>query len=87
MDNAYVPPLSMTILGAIFLLFGALCSIIIALDILVRKGWRTMMGIMYKSPRKYSANCEDPDVHYYCSVLGTGGYMALLEIWTSKTAI
>jgi hypothetical protein len=46
MDVAYVPPLSLTILGAIFLLLGAICAILIALDIVIRKGWQTMMWIM-----------------------------------------
>lgn len=42
----YTPPLSLTIIGAIFLLFGGVFSGIITLDILWRRGWKTMMGIM-----------------------------------------
>jgi hypothetical protein len=45
MDN-YTPPLSLTILGAIFLLTGAICACIITIDIVIRKGWQTMMWIM-----------------------------------------
>jgi hypothetical protein len=42
----YLPPLSLTVLGAIFLLLGAICGGIICLDIVVKKGWRRMMAIM-----------------------------------------
>jgi hypothetical protein len=45
MDN-HTPPLSLTILGAIFLLTGAICACIITIDIIIRKGWQTMMWIM-----------------------------------------
>lgn len=46
MDNAYTPPLSLTIIGAISLLLGVVFAAVVAVDILLRKGWRSMMGIM-----------------------------------------
>jgi hypothetical protein len=47
MDTQYVPPLSLTILGAIFLLIGAVCAAFIYVDILLGRRWRRMMKIMY----------------------------------------
>lgn len=44
---AYEPPVVLTVLSAISLGIGFLVAIWIALDIFVRKGWRSMMGIMY----------------------------------------
>ena len=44
--DSYTPLLSLTILGAIFLLTGAICAGIITIDIIIRKGWQTMMWIM-----------------------------------------
>lgn len=46
MDSGYSPPLALTILSGIFLCLGAVCAIIIAADILWRKGWQSMMWIM-----------------------------------------
>ena len=57
MDSDYVPPLSLTILGAIFLLLGALCAIVVALDILIRQGWRSMMAIMYNFQSSSGMRC------------------------------
>jgi hypothetical protein len=46
MEDEYTPPLSLTIIGAIFLLVGVISAVILAIDIAITKGWRTMMGIM-----------------------------------------
>jgi len=53
MDDGYVPPLGLTIVGAIFLLLGAISALLLTVDIVLRKGWRTMMGIMYLSRQKF----------------------------------
>ena len=42
----YRPPLALEIISAIFLGSFALVAAWIALDIIRRKGWRTMMAIM-----------------------------------------
>lgn len=43
----YTPPLALTIISSIFISVAALGSLWILLDIVYRKGWRTMMAIMY----------------------------------------
>lgn len=44
--SSYRPPLSLTVLGSVFIgLFGCI-SLFIAQDIIRRKGWKTMMGVM-----------------------------------------
>ena len=43
----YHTPLALTVLSGIFLALGAVFAIVVATDILIRKGWRSMMGIMY----------------------------------------
>jgi len=44
--SSYYPPLSLDILGAISLLLGVILATVILVDILMRKGWRSMMAIM-----------------------------------------
>ncbi|KAE9382035.1 hypothetical protein N431DRAFT_360608 [Stipitochalara longipes BDJ] len=46
MDSTYNPPLSLTIIGTIFIGSTALVAAWIAFDIIVRRGWETMMAIM-----------------------------------------
>jgi hypothetical protein len=77
---AYVPPLSLTILGAIFLLIGAISAVFITLDILIQQGWRRMMGIMYALQNL----TQDPDVYHNCALSGTRRRMALLEVRPAK---
>jgi hypothetical protein len=43
---SYRPPLSLVVLGTIFIGFGLIGSLVVGLDILYRRGWRSMMGIM-----------------------------------------
>lgn len=43
----YHIPLSLTILGSVFIGLAACISLFIAMDIILRRGWRTMMSIMY----------------------------------------
>lgn len=47
MDTSYKPPLALTVLAGIFLLIGAIFFLIVAIDILWRRGWKSMMWIMY----------------------------------------
>lgn len=42
-------PLAFAILAVIFLGMGGIFSLSIALDILIRRGWRSMMAIEYVS--------------------------------------
>lgn len=44
--HPYHIPLSLTILGTIFIGLAACISLFIAIDIIRRKGWKTMMSIM-----------------------------------------
>ncbi|KZO97174.1 hypothetical protein CALVIDRAFT_536647 [Calocera viscosa TUFC12733] len=46
MDATYEPPLALTIIGTIFIGLALLVSLWIAADIVVRRGWNTMMAIM-----------------------------------------
>ncbi|KAI7280664.1 hypothetical protein KC343_g1479 [Hortaea werneckii] len=46
MDTAYTPPLALTVISGVFLALGAACALIVAGDILLRKGWQSMMWIM-----------------------------------------
>ena len=46
MDTYHIPT-ALTVLSAIFLIIGAICAIVVTADILWRRGWRSMMGIMY----------------------------------------
>ncbi|KAL9072296.1 MAG: hypothetical protein Q9157_005145 [Trypethelium eluteriae] len=46
MTDDYHPPLALTILAGIFLALGAICMLIITVDIIWRRGWRSMMWIM-----------------------------------------
>jgi len=46
MDTAYSPPLALTVISGVFLALGAACALIVAGDILLRKGWQSMMWIM-----------------------------------------
>ena len=48
MDETYHPPLALTVLSGIFLLLGAICFVIVAVDIIWRRGWQSMMLIMYR---------------------------------------
>lgn len=50
MGSSYVykPPLALTVLAGIFLLLGAIFLLIVAIDIIWRRGWKSMMWIMYK---------------------------------------
>ncbi|KAI6826313.1 hypothetical protein KC332_g11893 [Hortaea werneckii] len=46
MDTAYSPPLALTVISGVFLALGAACALIVASDILLRRGWQSMMWIM-----------------------------------------
>ncbi len=46
MDSMYEVPKALTILSGIFLALGALGMVVVATDILLRRGWKTMMWIM-----------------------------------------
>ncbi|EJT98825.1 hypothetical protein DACRYDRAFT_110713 [Dacryopinax primogenitus] len=46
MDSAYEPPLALEIIGTIFIGVALCFSLWIAVDIVRRRGWRTMMAIM-----------------------------------------
>lgn len=43
---SYHPPLSLVILGTIFIGLGLITSLVILFDIIYRRGWRSMMGVM-----------------------------------------
>lgn len=43
---SYSPPLSLVIVGTIFIGLGLIGSLAVGLDILYRRGWRSMMVIM-----------------------------------------
>lgn len=43
----YQPPLSLTVLVGIFLILGGLCGLIILGDIIWRRGWKSMMLIIF----------------------------------------
>lgn len=45
-DLSYNPPLALTVISAISIGIAGLVSLWILLDIIQRKGWRTMMGVM-----------------------------------------
>jgi hypothetical protein len=42
----YEPAKALTILSGIFLLLGGICGLIVLGDIIVRQGWKSMMGVM-----------------------------------------
>lgn len=42
----YVPPLPLTVISSVSIGIAALASLWITFDILYRRGWRSMMGIM-----------------------------------------
>ncbi|GAM91358.1 hypothetical protein ANO11243_094070 [Dothideomycetidae sp. 11243] len=44
--QTYHPPLSLTIVSGVFLALGATCALILAADIILRRGWKSMMWIM-----------------------------------------
>jgi hypothetical protein len=46
MESIYNPPLSLTIIGTIFIGLATLVAAWITFDIIVRRGWKTMMAIM-----------------------------------------
>jgi hypothetical protein len=46
MESTYNPPLVLTILGAIFIGSATTVALWILLDIVLRKGWRSMMAVM-----------------------------------------
>ncbi|KAI9690214.1 MAG: hypothetical protein M1822_009175 [Bathelium mastoideum] len=46
MTSDYHVPLSLTVLAGIFLALGAICMLIVAGDIIWRRGWESMMWIM-----------------------------------------
>ncbi|GAB1732947.1 hypothetical protein NU195Hw_g201t1 [Hortaea werneckii] len=46
MDTAYSPPLALTVISGVFLALGAACALVVAGDILLRRGWQSMMWIM-----------------------------------------
>ena len=46
MTSNYHVPLSLTVLAGIFLILGAICMLIVAIDIIWRRGWQSMMWIM-----------------------------------------
>lgn len=55
--HEYTPPLTLTILSGIFLALGAVCFLIVLGDIVWRRGWRSMMGVMIVSLAQASKVC------------------------------
>ena len=52
MGSEYTPPLGLTIISSISIGVAGLVALWIAFDIAWRRGWETMMAIMYGSPTK-----------------------------------
>ena len=46
MESMYHVPKALTTLSGIFLALGAVGMLAVAIDILLRRGWKTMMWIM-----------------------------------------
>lgn len=46
MLSSYEPPLALTVIASLFIGLAGLVSIWIMWDILRRRGWRSMMGVM-----------------------------------------
>lgn len=46
METDYMPPPILTISSGVSLALGAICFLLIAGDIIWRKGWKSMMGVM-----------------------------------------
>jgi hypothetical protein len=46
MESTYHPPLSLTIIGTIFIGLATLIAAWITYDIIARRGWETMMAVM-----------------------------------------
>jgi len=46
MKATYNPPLSLTIIGTVLIGLATLVAAWITFDIMVRRGWKTMMAIM-----------------------------------------
>ena len=46
MDSTFEVPKSLTVVSGVFLALGAVGMLIVAGDILLRQGWKTMMWIM-----------------------------------------
>ena len=49
MQSEYTPPLGLTIISSISIGIAGLVALWIMLDIIWRKGWKTMMAIMYEA--------------------------------------
>jgi len=83
----YHIPLSLTILGSVFIGLAACISLFIAVDIILRKGWRSMMSIMYLYsnllPKPDNINNlleQDPRIYTQRTLSLTADSMDLLEI-------
>ena len=51
MGSDYTPPLGLTIISSISIGIAGLIAIWILFDIIIRRGWKTMMAIMYVERR------------------------------------
>jgi hypothetical protein len=90
MDSAYNPPLSLTIIGAIFIGLATLVAAWITLDIVIRRGWQTMMAVMYYicSSFPYSANepIQDSSLYLKRIIFGSDNTLDVSELWKACQA-
>src|SRR3569833_3356666 len=58
MGSDYTPPLGLTIISSISIGIAGLIAIWILFDIIIRRGWKTMMAIMYVERRTGGSELE-----------------------------
>ena len=76
--STYTPPLSLTILSAIFIGAFALCALWIALDIIYRQGWKSMMAVMYTAVSTSATICVAN--HHVLNLAGFQSIFSTLSI-------
>jgi hypothetical protein len=86
MESTYNPPLVLTILGAIFIGSATIVALWILLDIVLRKGWRSMMAVMLVTIVDFShypiSITTDLVFHRIPVYVLNALYLAPLTIWT-----
>lgn len=86
MASTYNPPLVLTIIGTIFIGSALLVALWILLDIVLRKGWQSMMAVMLVTMADfsyYSINVYTNSVFHRIPVYILNAlYLAPITIWT-----
>jgi hypothetical protein len=92
-SSSYDPPLALTVISSISIGIAGIAAVWITLDIVLRRGWKSMMAIMCVSPCSLphfvlalTLVGQDTRLHRECTLSLAYNTLDIHQIWSSTKA-